>query len=230
LPQGYAAEHSTLLVGDGDFSFACALCRLFSGDASRLVATTFDEEGDLDGKYQSWRAAAAEIAAAGGLVAHGIDATDLPGSLKALRRLLSKEASDGLLPPLFDRVVFNFPHRGEGVKDQAASVRSHQELLLRFFASALPCLAPGGEVLVTLKAGLPYTLWNVCKLASAGSGNALMLRTALPFEASAFPGYEHRRTSGDPRPKADWAAAEGGAEGGAERPGAKTYVWRRSGE
>lgn len=123
------------------------------------------------------------------------------------------------LPPLFDRVVFNFPHRALGIKDQDANVRANQELLLGFFRSALEVLAPGGEILVTLKSGMPYALWNAPKLASQGTGNVLALRTALPFDALAFPGYAHRRTHGDgvSRPNAEELAG-----------GARTYVWRRS--
>ena len=105
--------------------------------------------------------------------------------------------------------------------DQAASVKSHQELLVRFFACALEVLEPEGEVLVTLKTGMPYELWKVCKLASVGSGNALQLRTAHAFSASAFPGYRHRRTRGDAASKPTEDELEGGA---------RTYVWKRTRE
>ena len=40
LPRG----SRTLLVGEGNFSFARALVRLFGGDGTRLVATAFDSE------------------------------------------------------------------------------------------------------------------------------------------------------------------------------------------
>ena len=80
-------------------------------------------------------------------------------------------------------------------------------------------LAPGGEVRVTLKAGLPYSLWNAPKLASQATRNVLTLRTALPFDPAAFPGYAHRRTHGDgvSRPNAEELAG-----------GARTYCWRRA--
>ena len=159
---------------------------------------------------KQWReAAAASVAAA----ARPADAEDM-----------DEDAPKPPKPPLavpeaFDRIVFNFPHRALGIKDQDHNVRANQELLAGFFRGALELLAPGGEVRVTLKSGLPYSLWNAPKLASQATKNALTLRTALPFDAAAFPGYAHRRTHGDgvSRPNAEELAG-----------GARTYCWRRA--
>ncbi len=182
---------------------------------------------------------------AGVITAFGVDATNLRKDLAAARKRRRQapaaapaaadadaEAADAAaeepaaapaqpLPPLpeqFDRIVFNFPHRALGIKDQDANVRANQELLLGFFRSSLEVLAPGGEVRVTLKAGMPYSLWNPAKLAAGGTGNALALRTALPFDAAAFPGYAHRRTHGDGASRTTAEELAGGA---------RTYVWRR---
>jgi 25S rRNA (uracil2634-N3)-methyltransferase len=123
------------------------------------------------------------------------------------------------VPTQFDRIVFNFPHCGAGIKDQDVNVRTNQDLLVGFFGSATPLLAPGGEILVTLKTGPPYNLWNVAKCASAGSRNGLRLHTAMPFDASEFPGYAHRRTHGDgvSRPTSEELES-----------GARTYIWRHA--
>jgi hypothetical protein len=171
-----------------------------------------------------------ELQAAGVTVGYGVDATDLVRALKALRKAAARpqpprDEPGGTaplrapLPLLFDRVVFNFPHRGAGIRDQAANVRSNQELLLMFFRGALACLAPQGEVLVTLKSGLPYSLWNVCKLASSATGNGLRLHTALSFDAALLPGYAHRRTHGDDASRPTGEELAGGA---------RTYVWRHA--
>jgi hypothetical protein len=178
------------------------------------------------------------------VTAFGVDATDLGKHLRAVRKQWREaaaarreeaaaapaaddmedeaaEATAPLVPPpvpeLFDRVVFNFPHRALGIKDQDANVRANQQLLHGFFRCAAELLAPLGEVRVTLKAGLPYSLWNAPKLASQASGRRLALRTALVFNAAAFPGYAHRRTHGDgvSRPNAEEMAG-----------GARTYCWR----
>ncbi len=47
LPLGFSAAQRTLLVGEGNLSFARALVRLFGGYGANLVATTFDEEEAL---------------------------------------------------------------------------------------------------------------------------------------------------------------------------------------
>jgi hypothetical protein len=47
LPQGYTPQQRILLVGEGNLSMARALVRLFDGDGSNLVATTFDNEEAL---------------------------------------------------------------------------------------------------------------------------------------------------------------------------------------
>jgi 25S rRNA (uracil2634-N3)-methyltransferase len=229
LPLGFAPAQRVLLVGEGDLSFSCALARLFGGDGSRLTVTTYDEEETCTAKYEHFAANADELRAAGATLGHGVDATDLPRCLKALRKrqraAAASQAEAGTptagVPALFDRVVFQFPHRGEGIKDQDVNVRSNQELLLRFFPSALTALAPHGELLVTLKTGLPYDLWGVCRLASTASANALALRTAHVFSAATFPGYRHRRTLGDATSRPTEEELGGGA---------RTYVWRRTAE
>ena len=176
------------------------------------------------------------------LTAFGVDATNLRKHLAHVRKQGREaaaaaaeaaaearagggvDAMDEDKPPLsvpdtFDRVVFNFPHRALGIKDQDHNVRANQELLAGFFRGALEVLAPEGEVRVTLKTGLPYSLWNAPKLASQATSKVLTLRTALPFDAAAFPGYAHRRTHGDGVSQTNALELAGGA---------RTYCWRRS--
>ena len=56
----------------------------------------------------------------GGVVRHGVDA----------RQLHVSRALDDV--PRVDAICFNFPHEGRGVKDEAVSVRRHQQLLRQF--------------------------------------------------------------------------------------------------
>ncbi len=178
------------------------------------------------------------------LTAFGVDATNLRKHMSHVRKQWREAAAaapprpadaDGddamdedaapkpalSVPEVFDRVVFNFPHRALGIKDQDHNVKANQELLAGFFRGAVELLAPGGEVRVTLKAGLPYSLWNAPKLATQATKKVgpLALRTALQFDPAAFPGYAHRRTHGDgvSRPNAEELAG-----------GARTYCWRRA--
>ena len=52
LPLGFHPDMHTLLVGDGNMSFARALARLFEGDGSCLVATAYDSEEQTQLKYE----------------------------------------------------------------------------------------------------------------------------------------------------------------------------------
>lgn len=51
LPLGYDSSQRVLLVGEGNFSFARALLRLFGGQGSGVVATAFDTEAAVLEKY-----------------------------------------------------------------------------------------------------------------------------------------------------------------------------------
>ena len=51
LPLGYEPQQRILLVGEGNFSFARALVRLFGGLGATLVATTHDTEAVVKEKY-----------------------------------------------------------------------------------------------------------------------------------------------------------------------------------
>lgn len=90
---------------------------------------------------------------------------------------------------------------GAGIKDQDHNIVSNQKLLRAFFESAAPFLtdkdlgdSKAGEILVTIKTGHPYDLWNIKKLAT-GTG-LLGSKTTFPFRPEQYPGYEHRRTIG----------------------------------
>ncbi|CAK0885838.1 unnamed protein product [Prorocentrum cordatum] len=99
----------------------------------------------------------------------------------------------GPLAP-FDRVIFQFPQHPERRK-----IHRHRELLRRFFASVLPHVAEGGEVLVTLCGGQGGTpaereprkasdTWQV-QDAAAEAGLVLAAVHAFPAAALASLGY-----------------------------------------
>ncbi|KAJ8105542.1 hypothetical protein ONZ43_g7388 [Nemania bipapillata] len=92
-----------------------------------------------------------------------------------------------------DHIIFNFPHVGGKSTDVNRQVRYNQELLVSFFQRAIPSLAPGGSIVVTLFEGEPYTLWNIRDLARH---SGLQVERSFRFQASAYPGYHHARTLG----------------------------------
>jgi 25S rRNA (uracil2634-N3)-methyltransferase len=119
---------------------------------------------------------------------------------------------------VMDRIIFNFPHVGGKSTDVNRQVRYNQELLVSFFRRAIPSLAPGGSVIVTLFEGEPYTLWNIRDLARHSS---LQVERSFRFQASAYPGYHHARTLGVVRSR---SGETGGGWKGENRT-ARSYVF-----
>jgi 25S rRNA (uracil2634-N3)-methyltransferase len=192
----YRANALTLLLGEGDFSFAAALA-LTWGDASNLVATSFDDEESARAKYTQLAENVETITSLGGNVLFGVDATRCH-----MHKTLKKGAGS------FDRVVFNFPHVGSGIKDMARSVTQNQELLRGTFRAALPLLGAGGEVHITLKKGEPYDSWNVVAIAKMCG---LCVGHCTVFAPGKYPGYAHRRSIGDEHAGDSFAAESGSA-------------------
>ena len=138
----------------------------------------------------------------------------------------------------FDVIGFNFPHVGGLTKDVNRQVRynqgmyfiltyfplydfdfcAHIELLVNFFRSAMPILAPLGSILITVFEGEPYELWNVRDL---GRHVGLKVERSFKFQAGAYPGYRHARTLGN--------IDGGGGWKGEDRP-ARTFIFKKKDE
>ncbi|KAF8641072.1 hypothetical protein AX17_000716 [Amanita inopinata Kibby_2008] len=134
-----------LLIGEGNFSFARALVRLYQNEAaggrggsstsvfmppSHITATAYDAEDSCYAKYPDARQIVEEIRSSGVEVLFEVDATKLEkiGALKGRK---------------WDRVVWNFPHAGKGITDQDRNILSNQLLALGFLRSAMNVLAEG---------------------------------------------------------------------------------------
>ncbi|KAI9299155.1 hypothetical protein K502DRAFT_322398 [Neoconidiobolus thromboides FSU 785] len=207
----YNAEDRILLIGEGNFSFANALCEMFhSGE--NIFATAYDSKDDCIKKYgEETTKNIKNIEDMGGKVFFDIDAT----CLDRHKKFLFKECQEGLYGDeiyeefdkqakklkinkpsfCFDKIVFNFPHTGAGIKDQDRNILNNQKLLLGFFKSSKTLVHPyHGELHVTVKSGLPYDLWKVTSLAK--EGQIWKTKQCFPFNPLLYPGYEHRRTLG----------------------------------
>ncbi|KAJ3140082.1 hypothetical protein HK101_003563 [Irineochytrium annulatum] len=175
----FAHSDAILLVGEGNFSFARSLIEQVGGNP--LVATSLDTLTVLEEKYSDAADNVAAIESLEGTVHYGVDATRL-GGYRALRR------AGG-----YDKICFNFPHCGKGMKDRDRNVRANQELLGGFLKSAVGMLRGKGEIMVTLRSGEPYDSWQLRTIAKACG---LAIKTTIPFLPEMYPNYTHRRTIG----------------------------------
>ncbi|GAA6056462.1 hypothetical protein JCM3770_007480 [Rhodotorula araucariae] len=117
-----------------------------------LCCTAFDSLAVASEKYPDLAVHTEALRAAGATVLFGIDATKLDehkevrefaglgkGKGKGKERVLGGIA-DGAG---FDKIVFNFPHIGQGVTDQNRNIRLNQTLLIEFYRSAALLLRRG---------------------------------------------------------------------------------------
>ncbi|CCU76029.1 unnamed protein product [Blumeria hordei] len=212
----FACTERILLVSDGDLSFACSL--LQHHGCTRLMVTVFEKEDELAIKYPETAPANVQaLTAAAVPLRFGLDITQ--------PKPWSWACEGPHRRGTMDRIICNFPHVGGKTTDVNRQVRYNQELLVAFFARALPCLAPthGASIIVTLFDGEPYTLWNIRDLARH---SGLEVARSFPFHASEYPGYQHVRTLGIVKGRNGEA---GGGWKGEERP-ARSYEFVRNGE
>ncbi len=139
--EGVHAGDAILVIGDGDFTFSQSL--LVAPPAkprAHLICTTLDTKEDALAKYpqRAGDAVALLEATARCSVAYAFDGTRL--SIKYLRSKVPSYAVAS--PPMrITRIIFNFPHSGEGIKDRAYNIRAQQKLLAAFFKAAADFLS-----------------------------------------------------------------------------------------
>ncbi|KAJ3269384.1 hypothetical protein HDV01_001459 [Terramyces sp. JEL0728] len=164
-----------LFVGEGNFSFSNVFAIKYL-DATNFTCTCFDSEETINEKYPDAVENIQNILDLEGKVIYGVDCTKFDKRIKK-----------------YDKIIFNFPHVGLGIKDQNRNVEANQELLLKFFQACKKALLAKGIVAVTIKNGLPYDLWDIKKLARACGYKT---ERSMDFVADDYPGYFHRRTIG----------------------------------
>ena len=172
----YTVDESTLVVGDGDFSFSLGLCA-HRGGGEDLLITSYDSAEELRSKYPHVGEVLHALRKYKGVrKQHGVDATRLQASLPGDAR--------------YDRIVFLFPHSGQ------QRVHVNRALLRDFLYNAKSFLEYGGQIHLTLKTRPPYNNWQVEKQAELAG---LTLAGERPFDPKLFPGYQHQTT--DPQAK-----------------------------
>ena len=177
-----SAQTSILSVGSGDGSQQLAIVN--SGHA-RIRTTFFDTKLEVLKKYpDSGNILLALEQKSIWVPLYNIDATKL-----------HTYANVGK----FDVIMFTFPHT-DLPNSHAEQVKSNQTLIRNFLISAQRCLAPGGQIEVTIKAGEFYDQWNVPLLLQSivndEEGATLMYQGSHALDMKRFPMYTHRPTMG----------------------------------
>lgn len=219
----YGPEQRILLLGEGDFSFSKAILDVWNTnysdatDNGYLVSTCLDSKEELYEKYSDARNNIKSLRKSNLVkVLTKVNAMNLESVENRLIRELSLTSC-----PKFDRIVFNFPHLGDGERNKDQSIKNHQELLRHAASSCHKYLSDTGELHITTKLGEPYSKWKVG--GTVQSSKLFKLKTTQPFLPSIYPGYIHRRTVG--------AAFKSESEGGPVRNaditkiGAMTYIF-----
>ncbi|ORX65912.1 hypothetical protein DL89DRAFT_270476 [Linderina pennispora] len=126
----YTDKDLILLVGEGNFSFAHAVARRL-GSGKNITATAYDSREIVDRKYTDDASHhITEFEKLGGTTHYEVDGTAL-------------EDFEALSGRKFTHIVFNFPHAGAGIKDQARNIQTNQLLMIGFFRSAIQFLTEG---------------------------------------------------------------------------------------
>lgn len=165
-------KQSTLLVGEGDFSFARVVANWKC--CERLVASTWDGQMELNSVFESAGENVEAVKNNYGCVHYNIDATRLPFG-----------------PNSFSRIIWNYPH----VKGKQ-NIKYNRELLAKFLLSTRNCLKPGGSVHITLCPGQsgtgvqsqPDWLFS-WKLPHQCAEAGLLMTKIEPFNATDINGY-----------------------------------------
>ncbi|GAA5824396.1 hypothetical protein JCM11251_000405 [Rhodosporidiobolus azoricus] len=159
-----------LLIGEGNFSFSHSLLLPLSASSaastssappaqlvtpSLLLCTAFDTRAIASQKYPDLDTHVSALQAAGATVLFGVDATKLEENKEVrefagLGKVRARKGRKGREMPGaeegaggYDKIVFNFPHVGQGITDQSRNIRTNQTLLLDFYRSASLLLRRG---------------------------------------------------------------------------------------
>lgn len=141
LPLRNIRGNHILILGDGDFSYARSLITAAEGlSGEALICTVYEDEETLKERHPKAEENIRFLREAGALVMFSFDATKL--SNRYLRGKLPDEMRDHIH---ISRIIFNFPHTGEGIKDRQHNIVAQQKLILAFLTAAADFLVEASQ-------------------------------------------------------------------------------------
>ncbi|MBS0235754.1 MAG: DUF2431 domain-containing protein [Proteobacteria bacterium] len=159
----------TLLLGEGNLSFALSLLKIRAIKASNMTATTFESISDLS---LAAKLNAKVLYSYGAQVLYDIDATKL-------RQQFGTK--------LFNNIIFQFPHVGS--REAVCGYNPNYILVKDFMRSARNQLRYDGVVIISAVDNQYYN--SIFQFEKIAEITGFKPPEGYPFEPRAFPGYEH---------------------------------------
>lgn len=163
----------TLLVGEGNLSFAKTLLDRPMACVSRMIATTYETSQNLSNRaiknsdYLQWKNA---------IVLHDVDAMHLEKIFE---------------PSSFDSIIFQFPNVSS--RNPKYGHNPNHILIRNFLRSALPYLKEDGKVIITTVDSPYYE--GVFQFDEAAKFAEYNAPESHPFDPKQFSGYSHTNTN-----------------------------------
>jgi len=165
---------NTLLIGEGNLSFAKSLLFLPYGITS-MTATTFEKQKDISNETKD---NATILHCHGATVIHDVDATRL---------------NDRLGTSKYNAIIFQFPNIGS--RDPKYGQNPNHIMVRKFLANAKDHLCPSGKILITA-VDTPY-YDGVFRFEDAANFAGCNITETHPFDPIVFRGYSHINTLDD---------------------------------
>ncbi|SFY43713.1 Rossmann-like fold-containing protein, partial [Streptomyces atratus] len=181
----------TLILGEGNFTFTESAVNLNLNVPGNIRATEYKDRESVT-ENSTIAARVERLEQAGVTVEFGVDG-----------RTLEEKYRNAT----FSTIIWMFPHPGG---DRPTAATRGREMLSTFFRSAKQRLAPGGKIIITLRASEWYIQrWRPVQSAQLAGLNQVdsdgeSTSEPMDFNRSSYPGYTHETTeSGAARPDAE---------------------------
>ncbi|MGE0753943.1 MAG: class I SAM-dependent methyltransferase [Alphaproteobacteria bacterium] len=169
---GQLAKGKTLLIGEGNLSFALSLARKQRINPANLTATTFERASEI---APETKANAEKLRLLGVTVLHGVDAADIADTFSGRR---------------FEAIAYQFPHVGS--REPVEGQNPNFILIRDFLESAAHLLTQSGVVLISAVDSPHYR--GAFQFQEAAEEAGFAEPASYPFEPDDFPGYVHSMT------------------------------------